>query len=164
MTSRFLKIVLICMYITVTPLTRNSQLLDRIFKLELWSIFLFWYQKVYIWPYLSFVYRYILPTLLKTSYFGDSVLLPIYIYTIMIPLFHMELRLSDIGKDWDLRRGSVRLTIKYKLNFLKKLDLTYIMCQNSRMKHKLFINKFIFYKSDNNMHSYNTIKIETSTM
>lgn len=80
----------------------------------------------------------------------------------MIPLFHMELRLSDIGKD--LRRGSVRLTIKYKLNFLKKLDLTYIMCQNSRMKHKLFINKFIFYKSDNNMHSYNTIKIETSTM
>lgn len=31
MTSRFLKIVLICMYITVTPLTRNSQLLDRIF-------------------------------------------------------------------------------------------------------------------------------------
>lgn len=77
----------------------------------------------------------------------------------MIPLFHMELRLSDIGKDWDLRRGSVRLTIKYKLNFLK-----YIMCQNSRMKHKLFINKFIFYKSDNNMHSYNTIKIETSTM
>lgn len=43
----------------------------------------------------------------------------------MIPLFHMELRLSDIGKDWDLRRGSVRLTIKYKLNFLKKLDLTY---------------------------------------
>lgn len=82
----------------------------------------------------------------------------------MIPLFHMELRLSDIGKDWDLRRGSVRLTIKYKLNFLKKLDLTYIMCQNSRMKHKLFINKFIFYKSDNNMQSYNTIKIETSTM
>lgn len=82
----------------------------------------------------------------------------------MIPLFHMELRLSDIGKDWDLRRGSVRLTIKYKLNFLKKLDLTYIMCQNSRMKHTLFINKFIFYKSDNNMHSYNTIKIETSTM
>lgn len=39
----------------------------------------------------------------------------------MIPLFHMELRLSDIGKDWDLRRGSVRLTIKYKLNFLKKV-------------------------------------------
>lgn len=31
MTSRFLKNVLICMYITVTPLTRNSQLLDRIF-------------------------------------------------------------------------------------------------------------------------------------
>lgn len=63
----------------------------------------------------------------------------------MSPLFHMELRLSDIGKDWDLRRGSVRLTIKYKLNFLKKLDLTYIMCQNSRMKHKLYSSTNLYF-------------------
>lgn len=40
----------------------------------------------------------------------------------------------------------------------------YIMCQNLRMKYKLFINKFIFYKLDNNMYLYNIIKIEILMM